>query len=114
MTITAALEDELRLLETDDLLGVREELALTGESTNTAGETIVWTEYSRPMSAVEAIADIDAELAIRAEREETVLPDGAIEMSSRGIPGVKALVAADGSMERTWADGTVSREPAVS
>jgi hypothetical protein len=40
------------------------------------------------------------------------LPDGAREYSSRDIAGIKATIHADGSMERTWSDGTVSREAA--
>jgi hypothetical protein len=40
------------------------------------------------------------------------LPGGTVEISCRTIPGIRATIHADGSMERTWSDGTVSREAA--
>lgn len=41
------------------------------------------------------------------------LPDGAVELSSRTMPKTqRAVVYADGSVERHWPDGTVSHEAA--
>ena len=62
---TADLYDEINLLDSDDLLGVREELQLSGASTDTAGEPITWTgAHGQALTAEQALAIIDENIAL--------------------------------------------------